>query len=272
MPDLTAASTYLVLLAGFGSGVLAAVLGVGGAVITTPFIRFLGATPIASVGSTVPAILPGAIAGSLRYHREGYIVWPVALTCGASGVAFAALGAWVAGLVDARWLMVVTALLVLWSGASLLRSSRRPAPPPTEVDPLCAPSSEAPRNAQRTHPALLVGIGVTAGFLAGLLGIGGGLVLTPGLTLGVRLPVKRAIATSLVAVALMSVAALVTHVALGHVDWRYALPLAVGIVPGARLGAHITVGASDHTMRRVAGALLVLLALVYLARELAGIF
>lgn len=266
MPDLTAASTYLVLLAGFGSGVLAAVLGVGGAVITTPFIRFLGATPIASVGSTVPAILPGAIAGSLRYHREGYIVWPVALTCGASGVAFAALGAWVAGLVDARWLMVVTALLVLWSGASLLRSSRRQLPT-AELEGIRTADV-----AQRTHPALLVGIGVTAGFLAGLLGIGGGLVLTPGLTLGVRLPVKRAIATSLVAVALMSVAALVTHVALGHVDWRYALPLAVGIVPGARLGAHITVGASDHTMRRVAGALLIVLALVYLSRELAGIF
>ena len=88
--------TLAVLVAGFGSGVLAAVLGVGGAVITTPMIRALGATPIAAVGSTVPAILPGALSGSLRFHREGYIVWPVALTCGVSGMSFAVLGGWVA--------------------------------------------------------------------------------------------------------------------------------------------------------------------------------
>ena len=64
---------------------------------------------------------------------------------------------------------------------------------------------------------LLAALGVAAGFLAGLLGIGGGLVLTPGLTVLARLPVRVAIATSLTAVAMMSTTALATHIALGHV-------------------------------------------------------
>lgn len=270
MADLDPWVTVAVTAAGFVSGVLASLLGVGGAVLTTPFIRFLGATPIAAVGSTVPAILPGALAGSLRYHREGYIVWPVALTCGLSGICLAAVGAWVAGLVDARWLMVVTALLVLWSGATLLRSTRSPDDGSSSDEP--GPTTASPPSPPRTRPTLLVGLGVTAGFLAGLLGIGGGLVLTPGLAVIARLPVKRAIATSLVAVAMMSVTAMTAHIALGHVDWHYALPLALGIVPGARLGARVTVGASERTMQRVCGVLLVVLALVYLGRELAGIF
>lgn len=262
MTAVTAVTTFLVLVAGFASGILASVLGVGGAVITTPFIRFLGATPIAAVGSTVPAILPGALAGCWRYHREGYIRWPIALTCGASGMAFAVLGGWVAGEVDARWLMVATALLVLWSGGALLRDAGR-TPSVTPHDLVAEPN---------VAPGVLIGLGVLAGFLAGLLGIGGGLVLTPGMTMLVRLPVKQAIATSLAAVAMMSVTALITHIALGHVDWRFALPLAIGIIPGARVGAHLTVGATEHTMRLVAGGLLVAIAAIYLTRELAGIW
>lgn len=263
------------LVGGFASGMLAAVLGVGGAVITTPLIRAMGATPIAAVGSTVPAILPGAVSGSLRYQREGYIVWPIAITCGASGMAFAVAGGWVADVVDARWLMVVTALLVLWSGLSLLRERRRILLATDDTD-LAAAASDPPEPAalpaapRAGHPGAIA-LGVIAGFLAGLLGIGGGVVLTPGLSLGLKLPMKHAIATSLVAVSMMSVTALITHIALGHVDWRFALPLAIGIVPGARVGAHLTVGSSEAQVRLVAGSLLVAIACIYLARELAGL-
>jgi len=277
--------TLAVLVAGFGSGVLAAVLGVGGAVITTPMIRALGATPIAAVGSTVPAILPGALSGSLRFHREGYIVWPVALTCGVSGMSFAVLGGWVADIVDARWLMILTAVLVMWCGVSLLRdglrtnaAERADAAVEAGADPddvVMSDGGTGPEGGVAIQPRggvpAMVALGVGGGFLAGLLGIGGGLILTPGLTLGLRLPVKHAIATSLAAVAMMSTTAVVTHIALGHVNWRFALPLAIGIVPGARVGAHITVGASEQLMRLVAGSLLIVVSIVYLAGEVAAL-
>ena len=263
--------TLAVLVAGFGSGVLAAVLGVGGAVITTPMIRALGATPIAAVGSTVPAILPGALSGSLRFHREGYIVWPVALTCGVSGMSFAVLGGWVADIVDARWLMILTAVLVMWCGVSLLRDGLRTnAAERADAAVEAGPEGEVAIQPRGGVPAM-VALGVGGGFLAGLLGIGGGLILTPGLTLGLRLPVKHAIATSLAAVAMMSTTAVVTHIVLGHVNWRFALPLAIGIVPGARVGAHITVGASEQLMRLVAGSLLIVVSIVYLAGEVAAL-
>lgn len=273
-------TTLAVLVAGFGSGILASVLGVGGAVITTPMIRALGATPIGAVGSTVPAILPGALSGSLRYHREGYINWRVALTCGISGMAFAVVGGWVADVVDARWLMVLTALLVMWCGASLVRDARRQGRA-AEVDVTAVAAVEGaageagpaaePGSEVRGGAPAMVALGVTAGFLAGLLGIGGGLILTPGLTLGLRLPVKQAIATSLAAVAMMSVTAVTTHIVLGHVEWRFAIPLAVGIVPGARVGARITVGASEQAMRTAAGLLLLVVSVIYLGGELAAL-
>ena len=50
----------------------------------------------------------------------------------------------------------------------------------------------------------------------------------------------------------------------------FALPLAIGIVPGARAGAAITVGSSEQRMRTITGSLLVVIALFYLGRELAA--
>ncbi len=285
MHDLITWTSLAILIAGFFSGILAGVLGVGGAVLTTPFIRFLGASPIASVGSTVPAILPGAFSGAIRYHRARLVDWRVACTCGLSGMAFAALGGWVADIVDARWLMVVTALLVMWSGIHLFRAGHGDAPivddEPVALDGqpglddlgFVDAAAQGPRGStRRASFPLLVGMGMVAGFLAGLLGIGGGIVLTPGLTLVVRLPVKRAIATSLAAVAMMSTTALATHIALGHVSWRFALPLAAGVVPGVQVGARITIAASDRATRVACGALLMVLSVIYLVSELAHIF
>lgn len=251
----------LVALAGFGSGVLASVVGIGGAVVTTPLIRLLGASPIHAVGSTVPAILPGSISGATKFAKEGLVNVPVSLVCGVTGVATAVAGAWTADVVNARFLMVLTALLAMWSGVSLFRRGTK-----GEAD--AAPSSEGELRGGLPGAAVL---GVVAGFLAGLLGVGGGIVLVPGLTLGMRMSARSAVATSLTAVAVMSASSLVTHIALGHIDWNFALPLAVGVVPGARVGARFTIAADERRASRVAGAALTMVAAVYLTFELVGL-
>src|SRR5829696_9573038 len=89
--DLTTAVGILAL--GVAAGVLSGMFGVGGAVITTPGIRAMGTPPLLAVGSTIPAILPGAVTGAYRYAREGLVDWRIGLVCGASGALTAAAGA-----------------------------------------------------------------------------------------------------------------------------------------------------------------------------------
>lgn len=247
---------------GAASGVLSALAGVGGAVVTTPGIRALGAPPIIAVGSTVPAIIPSAITGSIRYQRQGLIVWRIALWCGIAGAVAAVGGVATSSVVDARWLMIATAVLVLWSSSTVLRRAwavrhgvgSEPGgavlPPPREV------------------PSLLLGLmGVVAGFVAGLLGVGGGIVMVPAFTSILRLPIKQTVATSLVAVALMSVSSCVGHAIAGHIDWKFAVPLAIGVIPGARLGSRITVTVSEETSGWICGVLLAVIGAVYLVSE-----
>src|SRR3954453_9659493 len=103
----------MVIAFGFVSGVMSGMFGVGGAVVTTPGLRFLGATPIEAVGSTLPAILPGALSGAWHYRKAGLIEWPVALTSGGVGAVFAVAGAELSDHVNAHYLMLLTAALLL---------------------------------------------------------------------------------------------------------------------------------------------------------------
>lgn len=271
------------LAVGFVAGVLSGMFGVGGAVLTTPGIRALGATPIEAVGSTVPAIIPSAVSGTFRYARAGVVNWRLGLTCGLTGALLAVVGATAADHVEGHLLMVLTAGLLAWSGISTWRSGRRVVREPAA--PEAVPSGEAPTTLPAGDPVsvgpgsgagggarhptgFLAVVGAGSGFLAGFLGVGGGVVLMPVFTSVLKVPIKEAVASSLVAVALFSVPALVTHAALGHIHWGYALLLAIGTVPGAQVGSRLTLGSSDRLVRTLFGVFLVVLATVYGVSEL----
>jgi uncharacterized protein len=280
MNDLVTWTALTTLVLGFASGVLAGMFGIGGAVLTTPAIRVLGATPIEGVGSTVPAILPGSISGAYRYAKEGLVNWRVGLVCGFTGGLIAAVGAWVSGLVNAHYLMVATAGLMAFSGVSLIRSARSagvlaevPATGPegdvAEADVIDAGLGGSEGFDLGLPRLMLVGAG--AGALAGLLGVGGGIVMVPAFTGLLKLPIKVAVGSSLVAVAIFSLPALITHAVLGHIAWRFAVPLLIGVIPGAQVGARLSFASSDVLVRRLFGWSVLAMSVVYGASELLGL-
>jgi len=85
--------------------------------------------------------------------------------------------------------------------------------------------------------AMLIGVG--AGLLGGMFGIGGGLIIVPALAGIAKMDRRRASGTSLAATLPIATAALVVYVANSNVDWAIALCLAVGAVGGAILGTHL---------------------------------
>ena len=246
----------LTLAAGLVTGVLSAAFGVGGAVISTPAIRALGAPAALAVGTTLPSILPSAVTGTLRYAREGLIEWRVVRWTAPVGVAGAVGGSLLSKVVpgEGHWLMVLTAALLGFTAYRMARQDDE------------APHIEVlPRN---DGPAVLVGVGALAGVLSGLLGVGGGIVMVPGFTEVARIPLKTAIATSLACVGIFAIPGTVTHAALGDIDWRFAGWLAVGVVPGARLGAHLAIQASHRRLRLAVAIFLGVVSVLYAGGEL----
>lgn len=85
----------------------------------------------------------------------------------------------------------------------------------------------------------IVVVGVLAGFLAGLFGVGGGLLIVPGLVMATGMSQRLAHGTSLAAVVPISVASLATYAAQDNVDWNVALWLSIGAVAGAVVGTRL---------------------------------
>ena len=264
----------LTALAGILTGALSGAFGVGGAVISTPAIRALGVPASLAIGTTLPSILPSAAAGALRYRREGLIDRRAVLLTAPVGLAASVGGALLSEVIpgEGRLLMLLTAVLL--GGTSLRMARSEPASDDDRRPPLPAesgdPSPEAPHHG-RGPASAFAAVGALAGLLSGLLGVGGGIVLVPGLTQVAGLSIKSAIATSLVCVAALAIPGALTHAALGNIDWRAAAFLTLTVIPGSRLGAAATMRASERTLRRVVAAFLGLVAVLYGSTELIGL-
>ncbi|MEO1058882.1 MAG: sulfite exporter TauE/SafE family protein [Actinomycetota bacterium] len=82
-------------------------------------------------------------------------------------------------------------------------------------------------------------VGVAAGLLGGTFGVGGGLIIVPGLVSFAGMERRLAHGTSLAATLPIACASLLTYIATGNVDWPLALFLAIGAIGGAYLGTHL---------------------------------
>jgi len=85
------------------------------------------------------------------------------------------------------------------------------------------------------------------------------------------LPLKSSIATSLACVGFLAVPGTITHAALGDVDWRLAVPLTVAVLPGARLGASVAMGAEKRRLQLAVALLLGAIGVFYGLGELAAL-
>ncbi len=98
--------------------------------------------------------------------------------------------------------------------------------------------NDAPASS-RNSTILIVLVGICAGFLSGLFGVGGGILVVPGLVLVAKMDQRLAHGTSLAAVLPISAASMITYWAHDNIDWPVALFLAIGAVAGAVLGTRL---------------------------------
>ena len=254
----------LTLLLGLCTGMLSALFGVGGAIVSNPGVRALGAAPLVAVGTTLPSILPGAISGSFRYQRERLIDWQVVAWASAAGLAAVVAGSLLSHAVPGNGHLLLLTIAVLLAFTAWRTAFTGPSGDEERGNPAPAAAEEAARVRRGWRPAAA---GLAAGLLSGLLGIGGGVVLVPAFTELLHLPLKSAIATSLVCVGVFGLPATVTHAILGDVDWRLAALLTIGVVPGAGIGAGLTVRTAERRLRLLVGAFLAVVAVVYFVTE-----
>ena len=247
-PDL-----LLGILTGFVAGVLGGAFGVGGAILTTPATQvLLGQPPIVAVGTPLPVIFPTTLAGMQAYRRAGQIDYRAVRWASLPGAAGAAGGAALTRVVNPHYLLLLTAALIGWQAIQVGRGR----------------AAQAAAGDLKPAAWALALTGLGAGFASGLLGIGGGIVLVPVLSGLLGMPLKRALGTSLVVIAIMVIPGTIVHAYLGHINWAVFLWLTIGVIPGAVIGSRWTIGAEERTLRLVVATFLTTVAVAYGAFEI----
>jgi hypothetical protein len=240
--------TLWAALGGLAIGLALGLLGGGGSTLTVPLLLALGVEPktaialsLAVVGTTAGvAVISHARARRVDWRAAAWLLPSVALGGFAGGRA--------AALFSGDALLLGFAVLMAAAGIAMLLPRRPGARVP------------APR------PLALIAAGVAIGALTGLVGVGGGFLFVPLLALAGGLEMRRAVGTSLVAIAVNALAALAGQ--LGHVELPLALAAVLtsaGVV-GALLGARLMPRLPERALRRAFGVLVLAIAAWLMAR------
>ncbi|MEP6758040.1 MAG: sulfite exporter TauE/SafE family protein [Actinomycetota bacterium] len=256
---MTLADAIIAIAIGFAAGVLSGLFGVGGGIAMTPAMdALLPVTSIAAIATPLPVIFPTSITGAITYAKAGQVDRRAAVWMAPTGLVGAAVGALATEWLDPALLLLVTAALLGWQSIGIIRGSERSPVDPDVGEPAI-------------RPGVFATIGLVAGVMSGLLGIGGGLVMVPLLAGWCRMPLKRALGTSLLTIPALVIPGTIVHALLGNIDWWAALFLVIGAVPGARIGAKLALGSGERSLRRVVGSGMLAIAILYAALQLSAL-
>jgi uncharacterized membrane protein YfcA len=261
---LVEAARYLfIILLGFASGFTSGAFGVGGGVITTPAIRMLlSQSSDIALGTPLPVILPSALVGGFNYWRAGKIIPRIILYCSLFGLAGTVAGSYTTAIIDTRYIMIVTALIIFYLAWRTCSTA-------TGKDPY--KRLEGGTGERRWPVWKLACIGSVAGFFSGFLGLGGGVVMVPAFFFVLHLELKECLGNSLVIIAILAIPGSIIHSQLGHVDWSIAIAMMLGVMPGAYLGSFFTLRARNRRVLLLFSCFLTAIGIIFLFKEIRGL-
>lgn len=223
------------VLLGLLVGLILALTGAGGGILAVPLLVFGTGINVAEAGPIgLLAVGMAAALGAVLGLRSGLVRYRAALLIAAVGMVLAPAGLWAARLADGRWLSFLFALTLLYVAFRTYRQAAGIATPAdVQAVPVCVRGQQTGRFIWTRPCARALSLsGAVAGFLSGLLGVGGGFVMVPALQRFTDLPIKSAVATSLAVIAIISVTGVAAATLQGGVDWQTAAPFAGGALAG----------------------------------------
>lgn len=197
-----------------------------------------------AVGTPLLVNIPTAIVGTYSYSRKGFIALDLVPTLALSGMVGAVAGAMATQFVSGQMILLVTAAVIFSLSWRFI---------------LAGEPSHGDRRVVGRAVLILSGLGI--GVASGFLGLGGGFLLVPFLSLFLGLDMKTTFGTSLAVVGALTIPGVAVHYVLGHIDVSLGALLVIGVIPGSLLGSKVAMRLPNPWLRVMFGVLLSLVAL-----------
>lgn len=246
---------------GYAMGLSLGLLGAGGSILTVPiFVYAFGLDPKPAIAMSLAVVGITSLTGAVGHWKAGNVNLRVALIFGPVAMAGSYLSARLSALVSGVVQLTIFAV-VMFVAAVFMYRDREP-----------AAISNGPVGGVQTIPRAalwVVGLqGLSVGVLTGLVGVGGGFLIVPALVLFVGLPMKTAVGTSLLIIALNTASGFYGYLGQTEIHWSF-MGVFTGIaIAGIITGTSLVHFVSQHALRRAFAIFVLLMSLFILYQNI----
>lgn len=243
----------IITAAAFGLivGGLLGLVGGGGSILAVPALVYGVGLPLAAAIPTSLVVVGASSAVAVLPRLRGGVNWRLAIIIGAAGTATAYLGAYVNRLLDPKALLLAFAAIMVIAGIRMMM--------PTKA---AGGSCALPAGGVNWRSCLpkAIATGAVVGFLTGLLGVGGGFLIVPALTLVLGLPMAVTVGTSLVIIVINSIAGFAAHLGDLQIDWAVTAAFAAAAMVASLIAGRLGTRIPDKVLKRSFGILVLAVA------------
>jgi uncharacterized membrane protein YfcA len=244
----------------FCAGIIGALLGIGGGIIIVPALTLLLGIDIRyAIGASIVSVIATSIGSSSTYLRKGITNMRLGMFLESATAAGAITGAFVAGVIDARWLYFIFAFVLLYLAYTMARRKKKSHLMAEHSDGLAVRLKLDSRYYDEAL-AMEIRYGVRhtgegfamsglAGVASGLLGVGGGFLKVPTMDAIMGVPIKVATTTSNFMIGVTAAASAGVYFARGDIDPFITAPVATGVILGSLAGTAILKHISSARLR-----------------------
>lgn len=261
------------ILGYFGALVVGLVLGLiggGGSILTVPIlVYFLGFSPIVATGYSLFVVGSTALVGTLRNIKKNTIDFKTAIVFAIPSIitvfmvrilvipnlpeVIFSIGNFT--LTNSLFIMLLFALIMLLAGWSMINSK--------DLN-----NDSVIKVFNKTHYFAIGTQAIGIGVLAGLVGAGGGFLIVPALVLLVKLPIKKAISTSLFIIAVQSLIGFLGDIKTLVIDWQFLLTFTAISILGIFIGLTLSKKITAKKLKKGFGYFTIIMAIFILFKEL----
>ncbi len=234
-------------------GVALGLLGGGGSILTTPILIYaLGVEPKAAIATSLLVVGVTSVAAVIQHARAGNVEWRTGLVFGGAGMVGAYAGGFVAAWIPATVLMALFGAMMLATALAMFRGRK----------------DQGPTGGPGQALWKILAEGLVVGVVTGLVGAGGGFLVVPALALLGGLPMKKAVGTSLLVIALKSFAGFAGHASHVRIDFELAALVSAAAVLGSFAGSRIASIVPADALRRGFAVFVLAMAVFVLSQQI----
>jgi uncharacterized membrane protein YfcA len=260
---------------GFIAGFFGSMLGLGGGWLTVPALQLFGVEPMTAVGTSLTAMIFNAAMGVFRYHKKKILLISLGIVLAVPGVLGVYLGKTTLAELETYgysdvMLKYSFIFLQLTLALTMFISSRKKSGLKAKK---LSPKWSVLGPSVVINGTMRIGlintaiIGLSAGFLSGLLGIGGGIIMTPALVALFGVTVVQAASASLVSVLMSAMIGSGLYWIEDKAIFNYAAILAISTATGSYLGSSLAPRLYETTLKKIFAVLALLTAAALIFKE-----